>query len=153
MKKLTSLLMLLAVALFTACEKDEIIEPTLEVKSHNLDGVWKLETRNGKQLAEGTYIYLVLDREYTFELYQINSSMYPVLYTGDYKLEYDWRVGDVVSGTYNYGQGDWSNEYIITKLYKESMTWTAKGENGEVQKFIRIDKVPAEIIEAVRREE
>ena len=79
--------------------------------------------------------------------------MYPVLYTGDYKLEYDWRVGDVVSGTYNYGQGDWSNEYIITKLYKESMTWTAKGENGEVQKFIRIDKVPAEIIEAVRREE
>ena len=153
MKKLTSLLMLLAVALFAACEKDEVTEPTLEVKSHNLDGVWKLETRNGELLAEGTYIYLVLDREYTFELYQINGSMYPVLYTGDYKLEYDWRVGDVVSGTYNYGQGDWSNEYIITKLYKESMTWTAKGENGEVQKFVRIDKVPAEIVEAVRREE
>lgn len=153
MKKITNLLMLLAVALFAACEKADITEPTLEVKSHNLDGVWKLELRDGAPLAKGTYVYLVLDRKYSFELYQITHSMYPVLYTGDYQLEYDWRVGDVISGTYDYGQGAWSNEYVITNLYKNSMTWTAKGENGEVQEFVRVDKVPAEITEAVRREE
>lgn len=153
MKKITNLLMLLAIVLFAACEKDDITEPTLEVKSHNLDGVWKLELRDGKPLVEGTYVYLVLDRKYTFELYQINRSMYPVLYTGDYELEYDWRVGDVISGTYDYGQGAWGNEYVITNLYQNSMTWTAKGENGEVQEFVRVDKVPAEIADAVRREE
>ena len=145
--------MLLAVALFAACEKDDITEPTLEVKSQNLDGVWKLELRDGSPLEEGTYVYLVLDRKYTFELYQINSSMYPVLYTGDYELEYDWRVGDIISGTYDYGQGAWNNEYVITNLYQNSMTWTAKGENSEVQEFVRIDKVPTGIVEAVRREE
>lgn len=153
MKKITNLLMLLAIALFAACEKDDITEPTLEVKSHNLDGVWKLESLNGSPLEEGTYVYLVLDRKYTFELYQMTHSMYPVLYTGDYELEYDWRVGNVISGTYDYGQGAWNNEYVITNFNKNSMTWTAKGENGEVQEFVRVNKVPAEIAEAVRREE
>lgn len=153
MKKITNLLMLLAIALFAACEKDNITESTLEVKSHNLDGVWKLESRNGSPLEGGTYVYLVLDRKYTFELYQMTNSMYPVLYTGDYELEYDWRVGDIISGTYDYGQGAWNNEYVITNLYKNSMTWTAKGENGEVQEFVRVNKVPTEIAEAVRREE
>ena len=154
MKKLTNLLMLLAVALFAACEEPiDTIEPTLDVKSHNLDGVWKLDKLNGNSLADGTYVYLVLDRKYTFEIYQNTASMYPVLYTGDYELEYDWRVGDVISGTYDYGLGAWSNEYVVTALYKKSMTWKAKGEDGETQEYVRVDEVPAEIVEAARREE
>ena len=57
MKKLTNLLMLLAVALFAACEEPiDTTEPTLDVKSHNLDGVWKLDKLNGNSLADGTYV-------------------------------------------------------------------------------------------------
>ena len=79
--------------------------------------------------------------------------MYPVLYTGDYELEYDWRVGDVISGTYDFGLGAWEHEYVITDLYKKSMVWTAKDDSAYVQKFVRIEKVPAEIVNAVRKEE
>ena len=154
MKKITNLLMSLAMVLFVACDEPiDTTEPTLEVKSHNLDGVWQLEELNGNSLASGSYVYLVLDRKYTYEIYQNTASMYPVLYTGDYELEYDWRVGDVISGTYDYGLGAWEHEYVITDLYKKSMVWTAKDDSTYVQKFVRIEKVPAEIVNAVRKEE
>ena len=154
MKKLTNLLMLLAVALFAACDNEIIEAPEpLEVKPYNLEGVWKLETLNGNALAEGTYVYVAIDRKYGFEIYQNTASMYPVLETGTYELEYDWRVGDVISGTYDFGLGAWSNEYVVTALYKKSMTWKAKDEDGETQEYVRVDEVPAEIVEAARREE
>ena len=153
MKKITNLLMLLAVALLAACDDFvETLKPTLEVKPYNLDGTWKLETLNGKQLADSTYVYLVLDRKYAFELYQNTSSMYPMMYTGDYELDYDWRVGDVISGVYDYGLGTWSHEYVVTDLYEQSMMWTAKDDSTFVQKFVRVDGgVPAHIVAAVRK--
>ena len=96
-------------------------------------------------------MYVVLDRRYGFEIYQNTASMYPVLYTGTYELEYDWRIGDVISGIYDYEQGKWAHEYIITDLYKESMVWTAKDDASYVQKFVSVDEVPAEIVEAARK--
>ena len=153
MKKIFNLLMLFAVALFAAC--DETVEPieTLEVKPYNMEGTWMLAELNGSALADSTYVYLVLDRRCTYEIYENTASMYPVLFTGKYELEYDWRVGDVISGTYDYELGAWGHEYVITDLYKESMVWTAKDDASYVQKFVRVDAVPAEIVEAVRRVE
>lgn len=152
MKKLTNLLMLLAVALFAACDNEIIEAPEpLEVKPYNLEGVWKLETLNGNALAEGTYVYVAIDRKYGFEIYQNTASMYPVLETGTYELESDWRVGDVISGVYDYDRGPWSYSYVITDLFEESMTWTAREEPSEVQCFVRVPEVPAAIVEAVRR--
>ena len=77
--------------------------------------------------------------------------MYPVLFTGKYALEYDWRVGDVISGTYDYDLGAWGHEYVITDLYENTMTWTAKDDASYVQKFVRVAEVPTEIVEAVRK--
>ena len=153
MEKIFNLLMLFAVALFAAC--DETVEPieTLEVKPYNMEGTWMLAELNGSALADSTYVYLVLDRRCTYEIYENTASMYPVLFTGKYELEYDWRVGDVISGTYDYELGAWGHEYVITDLYKESMVWTAKNDASYVQKFVRVDAVPAEIVEAVRRVE
>ena len=153
MKKIFNLLMLFAVALFAAC--DETVEPieTLEVKPYNMEGTWMLAELNGSALADSTYVYLVLDRRCTYEIYENTASMYPVLFTGKYELEYDWRVGDVISGSYDYELGAWGHEYVITDLYKESMVWTAKDDASYVQKFVRVDAVPAEIVEAVRRVE
>ena len=153
MKKIFNLLMLFAVALFAAC--DETVEPieTLEVKPYNLEGTWVLAELNGGALADSTYVYIVLDRRCTYEIYENTASMYPVLFTGKYELEYDWRVGDVISGTYDYDLGAWGHEYVITDLYEESMIWTAKDDASYVQKFVRVDAVPAEIVEAVRRGE
>ena len=153
MKKIFNLLMLFAVALFAAC--DETVEPieTLEVKPYNMEGTWMLAELNGSALVDSIYVYLVLDRRCTYEIYENTASMYPVLFTGKYELEYDWRVGDVISGSYDYELGAWGHEYVITDLYKESMVWTAKNDASYVQKFVRVDAVPAEIVEAVRRVE
>ena len=153
MKKKINLLMLLAVVLFAACDKTIETPETLEVKPYNLEGTWVLAELSGNALADSAYVYLVIDRGYTYEIYENTASMYPVLFTGKYELEYDWRVGDVISGTYDYGLGAWSNEYVITALYKKSMTWKAKDEDGETQEYVRVDEVPAEIVEAARREE
>lgn len=160
MKKITNLLMLLAVALFAACDDSIETPDTLEVKPYNLEGTWRLSTVDGNTLADNTYVYLVLDRKYGFKIYQNTNSMYPVLYTGTYELEYDWRVGDVISGVYDYEQGAWRDEYVISDLYGESMTWTAKIDGKgdaapEVQKFVRVhkevDKVPGYIVDAARQ--
>ena len=68
-----------------------------------------------------------------------------------FEITNDWRVGDVISGTYDYENGVWNHDYIVTDLYQESMLWTAKDDATEVQKFVRVAEVPASIIEAVRQ--
>lgn len=161
MKKITNLLMLLAMALFASCDNPIEIPETLEVKPYNIEGTWQLSTIDGKALADSTYVYLVLDRKYGFKIYQNTNSMYPVLYTGTYELEYDWRNGDIISGVYDYEQGAWRNEYIVSDLYEESMIWTSLvdtakiGATPEVQKFLRVhkevDMVPDYIVGAVRK--
>ena len=154
MKKIANLLMILSVALFAAFgDPIDTTAPALKVTPYNLEGTWQLSEWNGAPLADSTYVYLVLDRKLTFEMYQNTGSMYPVLSTGTYKIEEDWRVGDVISGTYDYEQGAWAHEYVVTDLYKESMTWTAKDNAADVQKFVRVSEVPDEIVEAVRRQE
>jgi hypothetical protein len=151
MKKIINLLLLLAVVLFVACDETIETPETLEVKPYNLEGTWVLAELNGDALADSAYVYLVIDRGYTYEIYENTASMYPVLFTGKYELEYDWRVGDVISGTYDYDLGAWDHEYVITNLYEKSMTWTAKDDASYVQEFVRVDAVPAEIVEAVRK--
>ena len=151
MKKIINLLLLLAVVLFVACDETIEAPETLEVKPYNLEGTWVLAELNGDALADSAYVYLVIDRGYTYEIYENTASMYPVLFTGKYELEYDWRVGDVISGTYDYDLGAWAHEYVITNLYEKSMTWTAKDDASYVQEFVRVDAVPAEIVEAVRK--
>lgn len=154
MMKITNLLMILSVALFAACDDPvDTTVPPLKVTPYNLDGTWQLAEWNGSPLADSTYVYLVLDRKQTFEMYQNTGSMYPMLYTGTYGLEEDWRVGDIISGVYDYEQGEWNHKYVITDLYKESMTWTAKDDATDVQKFVRVNEVPNEIVEAVRRQD
>lgn len=153
MKKIANLLMILSVALFAACDDPvDTTVPSLKVTPYNLEGTWQLSEWNGAPLADSTYVYLVLDRKSTFEMYQNTNSMYPMLYTGTYKVEEDWRVGDVISGTYDYELGKW-DEYVITDLYKESMTWTAKDNAADVQKFVRVSEVPGDIVEAVRKQD
>ncbi|MBR5235064.1 MAG: hypothetical protein IKV24_02575 [Bacteroidaceae bacterium] len=151
MKKLTNLLMLALLFAGASCTPEEIIEPTLVVNTYNLDGTWQLAELNKAPLADSTYLYIVLDRKGTFSIYDNMDSMYPVLQTGTFALEQDWRVGDLISGTYDYDLGTWNHEYIITDLYKESMVWTAKGDATDVQKFVRVATVPDHIVEAVRK--
>ena len=50
----------------------------------------------------------------------------------------------------DYENGDWNNEYIVTDLMQSgSMVWTVK-EGTEVSKYVRVDKVPDEIVEEAK---
>lgn len=152
MKKIIPLLLLTLMTAFTACEEPIEEIPALEVNYINLDGTWQLAEWRGEPLAEGTWLYVTLDRkEHIFKIYDNISTMYPHLYTGVFEITNDWRAGDVISGTYDYENGVWNHDYIVTDLYQESMLWTAKDDDTEVQKFVRVAEVPASIIEAVRQ--
>ena len=152
MKKIANLLMIVSVALFAACEKPVTPEPTLKVTPYNLEGVWQLAEWNGAPLADSTYVYIAIDRDLSYEMYQNTNSMYTERITGDYEIEEDWKVGFVISGTYDHEQGAWNHEYIISNLYEESMTWTAKDDATDVQKFVRVSEIPDGIVKDARKQ-
>ena len=151
MKKIFNVLFFSIALVCASCTPEETTEPTLPVNNYNLDGTWQLAEWNNAPLADNTYLYIVLDRKSTFSIYNNTSSMYPVMQTGSFTLEEDWRVGHLISGTYDFSLGAWGHEYIITDLYKESMVWTAKDDATDVQKFERVADVPEHIIDAVRQ--
>ena len=154
MKRIFPLLIVSLVLLFAAC--DDKIEPipTLEVNAINLDGTWQLTEWRDAPLADSTYVYVVLSRkDLAFRIYDNLSSMYPRLLTGSFELEKDYKVGDIISGTYDHERGAWNHEYLITCLHKECMTWTATDDATDAQHFVRVAEVPSYIVEAVREVE
>ncbi len=137
---------------FAACDDgDDAPAPGLEVTPANLNGTWMLAQWNGAPLAEGLYLYITFNRrEQTFEMYQKFDSMYARFIPGVFKIEKDDYLGAVISGEYDFGNGAWSHEYIVTDLLADSMTWTAKDDAGDVHKFVRCEKVPDEVVSEAR---
>jgi len=103
-------------------------------------------------MAEGTYCYITFNRkELTFEMYQKFDSMYARHITGHFSLENDPYLGYIISGEYDFGNGDWNNDYIVTDLLESgSMIWTAKDDDNDVSKYVRCEKVPASLIEEAK---
>ena len=154
MKSIFKLMILAALSCsFSACSNDdEPTVPTLEVTTANLNGTWQLAEWNGQPLAEGVYCYIVFNRrEQTFEMYQKFDSMYARYITGSFSIEKDPYLGSVISGVYDYGNGEWNHEYIVTDLLASgSMVWTAKDDETDVNKYVRCDEVPEEIVAEAR---
>lgn len=148
---IVSLLMLFVmVFVASSCSDDEAPEPALEVIPVNLHGVWKLQELNGQELPENLYVYINLNRKGTFELYQNHDSMDARCITGTFSIEQDDDLGAIISGKYDFGTGLWNNQYIVTDLLASgSMIWTVK-DGDEVSKYVRVDKVPDEIVNAAK---
>lgn len=145
-------MMLLFVCSFTACSDDENPEPqSLEVTPNNISGIWRLEELNGEAIPEGTFCYIEYVRsDRTFTIYQKFDSMYPRCITGVYSIEKDPYKGYILSGEYDYGMGEWNNDYIVTSLYETTMTLAADNETGEISKYERCDKVPSDILDSIK---
>lgn len=138
-----------------SCDDDEIIPPTLEVTPANLDGTWQLAEWNGSPLPEGTYCYVDFERKnQVFCMYQKFDSMYARYITGSFSIEKNPYLGFVISGVYDYGNGEWNNDYIVTDLQENgSMIWTAKDNPDDIQHFVRCEKVPDEIVDETKNRE
>ena len=160
MKDFFRILMLTVVSLVTfSCTEDEVVEQSLEVTTHNLHGQWKLAEINGMTVPEETYVYIDFDRKGTYKMYQKQDSQYTRYITGNYSVTEDAFLGYILSGNYDM-KGDWNHDYIVTDLMKEgTMTWTVRDDKAdnkedlEVQKFVRVDEIPADVLDAGRYDE
>ncbi len=140
---------------FMSCSKqEEVTDQPLEVNYIHLHGTWKLEEVNGKPTPEGVYCYIELQRdEHRFKMYDNFNTMYARLNTGSFELIHDVHKGDKISGKYDFGRGDWKDEYMVTDLMPEgTMVWTGVSNPEDVQKFVRCEAVPEEIVEEARQE-
>ena len=151
MNKITKILALAVMAVASmACNKIEDpqgngSEP-LEVNTNNISGKWELVEWNGAPMAEGTYVYMDIERGKTYTMYQNLDSFknIPHVITGSYNLAADPELGAIIRGSYDHDNGDWSHRYIIKDLYENEMFWVAKDDPAFTQKFCRVSTIPVE---------
>ena len=131
-----------------SCEKEQHdIQPEpLEVNTNNISGKWELVEWNGAPMAEGTYVYMDIERGKTYTMYQNLDSFsnIPHVITGSYNLATDPELGAIIRGSYDHDNGDWAHRYIIKDLYENEMLWVAKDDPAFTQKFRRVSTIPVE---------
>lgn len=150
MKLLREMLLfaIVVAGLFVAgCDKGEevsdIKQPNMAVTYYTIDGVWQLAEWNDAPLAEGTVLYIELDRkEHRFEMWDNLNSMYPTMRSGSFVLSVDDMQRDIISGWYDYGIGDWTSDYIVElNADGDKMVWNAVAGN-EKMVFVEVDELP-----------
>lgn len=131
----------------TGCDKESEVQNTekqnMAVTYYTIDGVWQLVEWNDAPLAEGTLLYINLDRkEHRFEMWDNLNSMYPTMRSGSFLLSVDDKQRDIISGWYDYGVGDWASDYIVELSAEgDSMVWRAIA-NDEKMRFVEVDELP-----------
>ena len=137
----------------SSCSDDEDIQDaSLELTYANLHGTWRLDNWNGQGEEENWYCYITFDRkEHTFVMYQRFGSMVSEKITGSFEIEYDENLEcNILAGEYDYGQGEWIQKYIVSELKESTMTWLVKGDDTDISKYVRCDKIPEDILNGTR---
>ena len=131
----------------TGCDKESETKNTekqnMAVTYYTVDGVWQLVEWNDAPLAEGTLLYIDLDRkEHRFEMWDNLNSMYPTMRSGSFLLSVDDMQRDIISGWYDFGVGDWTSDYIVELSAEgDRMVWSAIA-NEEKMLFVEVDELP-----------
>lgn len=140
--------MLVAIAATVAnygCKQREIndlSQPSVAVTYSLIDGAWQMVEWQGKPLAEGLYLYVEFDRtEQHFEMWENIGSMYARNTTGSFRIEQDEYDRYILCGTYDYGVGDWNDEYEVTATSENEMIWRST-TTQEVSIYRRIEAIP-----------
>jgi hypothetical protein len=139
---------LLSASAMVSCEKpNEGMEPAeeiLEVTANNIMGKWHLVEVNGVEQLDGTCVYLDINRDYTFTLYQNTDGFSDVMraLTGKYNFDEVPMVGTLIRGKYDYSGEEWSSRYIISYLTRTTMIWVDRNDAARTQKFVRVDEIP-----------
>lgn len=143
-KTIISMLFLSFLAISCRTEEPVTIE-YLDVNANNISGAWELVEWNGAALQAGTYVFMdIVRKDMTYTLYQNLDSFsdIPHVVTGRYYLDTDPELGAIIRGNYDHDSGDWAHRYIIKDLTATEMTWVAKDDFNEVQKFVRVESIP-----------
>ena len=132
-------LAMMATAVAVSCnDKEDYVEPTLDVTPNNIAGCWSLDSWSGGELSEDSYVYIDFVRaDKTYTLYQNIDSQYMRAITGHYFIYTDDEKGAIIRGNYDYGNGDWSHRYVVTELTEGRMVWTALDNPADVSIYVR----------------
>ena len=154
MRLLRVTLTLIALIAIVGCDKQSDSEPQtkpMAITYSMLDGAWQLTAWNDRPLAEGTFCYVEFDRkEQRFAFYDNLATMYVRLATGSFTIERDDYDRYILSGTYDYGLGDWNDEYeVVAYAPGDSMLWRRADGNEELC-FERIERIPEEVVSDAR---
>ena len=130
---------IMVTAVAVSCnDKEEYVEPTLDVTPNNIAGCWVLDSWSGGELNESSYVYIDFVRaDKTYTLYQNIDSQYMRTITGHYFIYTDDEKGAIIRGNYDYGNGDWAHRYVVTELTKDRMVWTALDNPADVSIYLR----------------
>ena len=149
MNKITKILALAFMAVASmACNKiddpqDKAPEP-LEVNTNNISGKWELVEWNGAPMAEGTYVYMDIERGKTYTMYQNLDSFsnIPHVITGSYNLATDPELGAIIRGSYDHDNGEWADRYIVKTLTADKMIWVPVTNSTSYQIFHKVKDIP-----------
>ena len=138
---------IVAITLTYGCKKEtpdnNETQPTIAVTYSLLNGAWELVAWDGAPLAEGTYLYVEFDRtEHRYTMWDNLNSMYATDTSGTFTITEEEDGSYILSGTYDYGVGDWHAEYRVELSNGgDRMQWWSKSTN-EVMDFVRIAEIP-----------
>lgn len=135
--------------LATGCDKPDVNRQTEQTKAvtyYTIDGAWELTELNDKALEAGTQLYISFDRkEHRFELWDNFDSMYFTKEAGEFVIEQDEYERYILSGWYDYGVGDWAQDYIVNMtILGDYMQWQGMSKS-EKMLFRKIDDIPDNI--------
>lgn len=155
--RILSLVVLLAcTVVFPSCSDDDNKPKvkTVAVNYATINGSWKLSKWCGKPLPEGNYCYIEFDRtSHTYKMYDNMQSMYARFTSGSFTLEENPYLGTLISGVYDFGNGNWNHKYIISDMLETgSMVWTVSDNSADFSQYVRVESVPQEIIDECRSE-
>ena len=147
LREIVTFAIVVAALFVSGCDKGSEVDNTKTtnkaVTYYTIDGVWQLTEWNNATLAEGTHLYIDLDRKSrTFEMWDNLNSMYTTMCSGGFVLSVDDMGRVVISGWYDYGVGDWSNEYLVTLNAKgDTMLWSSVS-GSETMTFVEVEELP-----------
>ena len=142
---LLSVTLMLGAISTMSCEKPAPLpsDEKVAVTYYNIDGCWELSQLNGRPLQENTYLYIEFSRgDHSYQMWDNFNSMYGVCTTGTFYITEEEDGTYTLSGTYDYGVGDWSNDYRVVLTHEgDHMQWRALSAN-QTMDFVRVEAMP-----------
>jgi hypothetical protein len=128
-----------------SCEKPAPLPSDEKVAAtyYNIDGCWELSQLNGQPLQEDTYLYIEFSRsDHRYQMWDNLNSMYGTTTTGTFAISEEEDGTYTLSGTYDYGVGDWNSCYMVTLSDGgNKMQWWRRGAD-QVMEFEHISEIP-----------
>ena len=99
--------------------------------SGKITGTWELVSFAGR--ATEADVFITLDEDNTFTLYQRENALSYTVFVGNYIYD---KENHIVTGEYANGKA-WNNSYLVINLNKSTLIWENTNSREEVSEYRR----------------